>query len=224
MTTQTPTENQTRTADLPQLRRARLDAKRLADLLLAGAGLVVSSPVLAVCAAAVKLDDGGPVLFRQTRVGLRGRPFRILKLRSMRVANAGAQVTSAGDSRITRVGRLLRATKLDELPQLVNVVAGDMSLVGPRPEVPRYVAEWPDQARQLILSVRPGITDPASLVFVDEEAELASADDPERYYREVIVPAKVALYLEYVRGRSLTRDAAILLQTLAAVARRATRR
>ena len=131
MTTQTPTENQTRTADLPQLRRARLDAKRLADLLLAGAGLVVSSPVLAVCAAAVKLDDGGPVLFRQTRIGLRGRPFRILKLRSMRVANAGAQVTSAGDSRITRVGRLLRATKLDELPQLVNVVAGDMSLVGP---------------------------------------------------------------------------------------------
>ncbi len=211
-------QTRTRPSVAAQLARTRLDAKRAADLVVAGAGLVMASPVLAVCAAAVKLGDGGPVLFRQTRVGLRGRPFRILKLRSMRVRSAGAEVTSAGDSRVTGVGRVLRATKLDELPQLVNVVAGDMSLVGPRPEVPRYVAAWSDEDRELVLSVRPGITDPASLAFVDEEARLAEADDPEQYYREVIAPAKLALCREYVRTRSLAGDARIVLQTLAAVA------
>ncbi|MDO5286408.1 MAG: sugar transferase [Actinomycetia bacterium] len=211
-------QTRTRPSVAAQLARPRLDAKRAADLVVAGAGLVMASPVLAVCAAAVKLGDGGPVLFRQTRVGLRGRPFRILKLRSMRVRSTGAEVTSAGDSRVTGVGRVLRATKLDELPQLVNVVAGDMSLVGPRPEVPRYVAAWSDEDRELVLSVRPGITDPASLAFVDEEARLAEADDPEQYYREVIAPAKLALCREYVRTRSLAGDARIVLQTLAAVA------
>ncbi len=198
-----------------------IDAKRATDVLVSAVGLVATSPVLAACAVAVKAGDRGPVLFRQTRVGLHGKPFQILKLRSMRVAGAGAEVTSAGDDRITPVGRVLRRTKLDELPQLLNVLRGDMSLVGPRPEVPRYVAEWPAEARELILSVRPGITDPASLAFVDEEAQLAEADDPEQHYLDVVLPAKVALYVDYVRHRTLAGDARIVWQTVATVLGRA---
>ncbi len=197
-----------------------MDAKRVVDVAVAGAGLVVLSPVLAVCSIAVKLDSPGPALFRQTRVGLAGEPFQILKFRSMRVATTGAAVTAGNDARITRVGRLLRKTKLDELPQLLNVVRGDMSLVGPRPEVPRYVAEWPAEAREEILSVRPGITDPGSIAFRHEETELAAAPDPERHYVDVILPKKVALYLDYVRHRSLLGDARIVVSTIAAVARR----
>ena len=196
-----------------------VDAKRVFDAAVSGAALLVLSPVLAVCAVAVIVDDPGPALFRQKRVGLGGTSFEILKFRSMRRAT-GLQITKGGDSRITRVGRALRATKLDELPQLVNVVRGDMSLVGPRPEVPRYVAEWPADAREVILSVRPGITDPGSIAFRHEETELAGAADPERHYVDVILPAKVALYVDYVRTRTFVGDLALVFRTLAAVLRR----
>lgn len=195
------------------------DAKRVLDAVVSGAALVVLSPVLAACAIAVMVDDPGPALFRQTRVGLGGREFSILKFRSMR-RGEGLQITAGTDSRITRVGKVLRATKLDELPQLVNVVRGDMSLVGPRPEVPRYVEQWPAAARTEILSVRPGITDPGSIAFRHEETELAAAEDPERHYVDVILPKKVALYVDYVRTRTFVGDLALVFRTLAAVARR----
>lgn len=196
-----------------------VDAKRVFDAVVSGAALVVLSPVLVACAVAVVVDDPGPALFRQTRVGLGGDEFEILKFRSMR-RGTGLQITSGGDSRITRVGRVLRATKLDELPQLVNVLRGDMSLVGPRPEVPRYVAEWPEDAREVILSVRPGITDPGSIAFRHEETELAAAADPERHYVDVILPAKVALYVDYVRTRTFFGDLGLIVRTVAAVLRR----
>ena len=197
-----------------------MDAKRAFDLVASAAGLVVTSPVLAAVAIAIKADDPtGPVFFRQVRVGLGGQEFRILKFRSMRASTGGPEVTSASDNRITKVGRILRKSKLDELPQLVNVLVGDMSLVGPRPEVPRYVAEWPAAARTEILSVRPGITDPGSIEFRHEETELAAAADPERHYVDEILPRKVALYENYVRTRTFLGDLAIILRTAAAVVR-----
>ncbi len=197
-----------------------MTAKRTFDVVAAAAGLLVASPVLAAAAVAVKLDDpSGTVFFRQVRVGLGGREFQILKFRSMRASRGGPQVTSASDDRITRVGKLLRRTKLDELPQLVNVLVGDMSLVGPRPEVPRYVAEWPAASRTVILSVRPGLTDPGSIEFRHEESQLAAADDAERHYIDVILPRKVALYEDYVRNRTFLGDLAIIVRTGAAVAR-----
>ena len=159
--------------------------KRVFDVAVSAAALVILSPVLALVAAAVKLDSPGPVIFRQVRVGRGGRLFRISKFRTMSVAppgRAGPDITVEGDARVTRVGRLLRATKLDELPQLVDVLRGDMSLVGPRPELPAYVDRWPAQARATILSVRPGITDPASVAYRHESEQLASAPDPESYY------------------------------------------
>ena len=197
-----------------------MDAKRAFDLVASAAGLVVTSPVLAAVAIAIKADDPtGPVFFRQVRVGLGGQEFRILKFRSMRASTGGPEVTSASDNRITKVGRILRKSKLDELPQLVNVLVGDMSLVGPRPEVPRYVAEWPAAARTEILSVRPGITDLGSIEFRHEETELAAAADPERHYVDEILPRKVALYEQYVRTRTFLGDLAIILRTAAAVVR-----
>ena len=137
----------------------------------------------------------------------------------MRVANTGSQVTSADDDRITPLGKVLRKTKLDELPQLIDVALGDMSLVGPRPEVPRYVAMWGDEARAEILSVRPGITDPAAIAYRNEQDELAAAEDPEAHYTQVILPRKVAMYRDYVRNRSFTGDIKVILGTLAAVFR-----
>ena len=200
-------------------RAQRFTAKRAFDLVASGAGLVAGSPVLLACAVAIKVDDPGPVFFRQERVGLGGRTFRIHKFRSMRVANAGSLVTSANDDRITRVGAFLRTSKLDELPQLIDVFVGDMSLVGPRPEVPRYVAMWGEDAAEEILSVRPGITDPASIAYRHEQEELAAATDPERHYVEVILPRKVALYRDYVRDHSVTGDLLLVWQTLVAVVR-----
>ncbi|MCB0885469.1 MAG: sugar transferase, partial [Propionibacteriaceae bacterium] len=176
--------------------------KRAFDVASSAVGLVVLSPVFLVVAALIKAKDRGPVFFRQERVGLHGRTFRIHKFRTMRVANAGVLITSADDDRITPVGAFLRRTKLDELPQLIDVLRGDMSVVGPRPEVPRYVAMWGDDARAEILSVRPGISDPAAIAFRNEQDVLAAADDPERHYVEVILPQKVAMYLDYVRTRS----------------------
>ena len=194
-------------------------AKRVFDLVSSVIGLVVLAPILVLVSLFVWLGDRGPVFFRQERVGRGGRLFRIHKFRTMRVANSGSQVTSADDDRITPIGKVLRKTKLDELPQLIDVALGDMSLVGPRPEVPRYVELWGEEARTEILSVRPGITDPAAIAYRNEQDELAAAEDPEEHYTQVILPRKVAMYCDYVRNRSFTGDIKIILGTIAAVFR-----
>lgn len=192
--------------------------KRFVDVFAALFGLLLMAPVLVFIALAVRIDSEGPALFRQTRVGRDGRTFQILKFRSMYHAyhgrDSGAQITAAEDPRITRFGALLRRSKLDELPQLINVLRGDMSLVGPRPEVPRYVAMYPPDARAEILSVRPGITDEAAIEFRDESEILGRSVDPERAYIEEILPRKIQLYRDYVRHRSLLSDLMIILRTL----------
>ena len=191
-------------------------AKRCFDVLLAGLGLLVLSPLLLALAAWIKLDSPGPVFYRQVRVGRGGRPFRIHKLRTMTDAPAGAgpEITVGADRRITRAGRVLRHYKLDELVQLIDVLKGDMSLVGPRPEVPRYVALYPADLRDRVLSVRPGITDPASLEYRDEAAVLAAAADPEAEYVNVVMPAKLALAVRYVEQASLATDLRLIGRTL----------
>lgn len=194
--------------------------KRAFDLLVSSSALVVLSPVLGAIAAAVKASDpSGPVLFSQERVGLHGKVFRIHKFRSMRAGAPGLQVTSAHDDRITPVGKVIRKTKLDELPQLWDVAVGNMSLVGPRPEVPKYVALWPAADRDVILSVRPGITDPASVRWRNESEELAAAPDPERHYIDVLLPEKARMYVDYVRTRSFVGDLKVLVRTAVAVGR-----
>lgn len=193
--------------------------KRAMDVIGAGAGLVVTAPLLIAASAAVLLTDGRPVLYRQRRVGRGGTQFEILKFRSMRTGAAGIQVSSDRDPRITKVGALLRRTKVDELPQLVNVLRGEMSLVGPRPEVPKYVAHWPADTRPLILSVRPGITDPASIAFRNESEILAASGEPEATYIDDILPRKAAMYVEYVQQQSLLGDLRLILSTLKKVAR-----
>ena len=193
-------------------------AKRGVDLLLAGLGVVVLSPVYAVVAALVVLDSPGPVFFRQTRVGREFRPFRIIKFRTM-VTDAerrGGKLSVGADPRITRVGAGLRRLKLDELPQLLNVLAGEMSLVGPRPEVPEYVERFRSEYAD-ILTVRPGMTDLASLKYRDESALLAAAADPAAEYVRVILPDKIRLAREYVRRSSLRLDLSLILRTLGAV-------
>ena len=193
-------------------------AKRLFDLLAASLALLFFAPWMVLIALVVKLDSHGPVFFRQQRVGRGGVPFRIHKFRTMRVdADAGGlgrQITVGADRRITRAGRFLRRTKLDELPQLFDVIAGTMSLVGPRPEVPRYVALYPDDLRRKVLSVRPGITDPASIAYRDENALLAAAADPERVYVEEVMPAKLRHAVRYVETMSLATDLRLIGQTL----------
>lgn len=190
-------------------------AKRLYDALLSGLGLIMLSPVLLVIALTVKLADRGPVFFRQKRVGQYGNLFWILKFRTMIVnaERAGLSVTKDGDPRITPIGRLLRKSKLDELPQLWNVFVGEMSLVGPRPEVPHYVERYtPDQ--RTILELKPGITDLATLEFRHEEELLKSATDVERFYLEFCVPRKIELNLTYARNANLATDTWIILQTI----------
>ena len=196
-------------------------AKRVFDLALALPALLLALPLMAAIALWVRLDSPGPAWFRQARVGRGGRLFRIHKFRTMQVqaVAGGPLITVAGDARVTRAGRWLRRTKLDELPQLLDVVRGDMSLVGPRPEVPRYMALYPDEARQRILSVRPGITYRAAIEFRDEELLLAHATDPERVYVERIMPVKLRYYLDYVAHRSLAGDARILFDTVRALLR-----
>lgn len=190
--------------------------KRLFDLVIAAFGLALLTPGLLAVALWIKLDSPGPVFFRQVRVGRGGRPFRIHKLRTMRVdAPAhGPAITVHEDPRITRCGMLLRHYRIDELPQLIDVVLGHMSLVGPRPEVPRFVALYPPALREQVLSVRPGITDPAALEFVDEAELLAQAGDAERTYVEDILPRKLQRQLEYVRRASLASDLAVIGRTL----------
>jgi lipopolysaccharide/colanic/teichoic acid biosynthesis glycosyltransferase len=195
-----------------------LIAKRIFDLVCVIPGLIVLSPVFVLIAAGIKLDTSGPVLFRQTRVGRGGVHFQILKFRTM-VPDAeavGSRLTVGDDPRITRCGAVLRKYKLDELPQLWNVLRGDMSLVGPRPEVPQFVAHYGNEAASVVLSVRPGITDPASLEFYDENAMLAASENPEGLYVVEIIPRKVALYRRYVETASLWADIRIILKTIAA--------
>jgi len=191
--------------------------KRAFDLTIAALGLALTSPVVAVAAVAVKLDSPGPAFFSGRRTGKGGREFRIHKLRSMHAAT-GAAVTAGDDPRITRVGRFLRRTKIDELPQLLNVVKGEMSLVGPRPEDPTYVERYTAEQRRL-LSVRPGITSPASLAFMDEEAQLRGGS-PENLYLTEVMPKKLALELAYLDRATFGSDLRVLLQTAGAVLRR----
>lgn len=193
--------------------------KRLFDVVASLAGLLVLSPLFLVLAIAIKLDSPGPVFFRQVRVGLHGRPFRIFKFRTMRSdpVAGGAQITVGQDARITRVGGYLRRWKLDELAQLIDVLRGTMSLVGPRPEVPRYVEHYSPERRGHVLSVRPGITDFASLRFRDESEVLALAENPEREYVEVILPEKLQFAANYVDHSSLSTDLRALGLTLRTV-------
>lgn len=191
-------------------------AKRVFDLLGAAVALVLLAPLLAAIALWIKLDSPGPVLFRQQRVGRHGRPFAIRKFRTM-VADAprrGPQLTIGDDPRITRAGAFLRRAKLDELPQLIDVLAGHMSLVGPRPEVPSYVAQYPAELRDKVLAVRPGITDPVSLEFADESELLARAADPEREYVEVLLPKKLRAAAAYAEHANLATDLRVIGGTL----------
>lgn len=189
--------------------------KRGLDIALALPALLVLTPILLLVAAVVLLTSGLPVLFTQGRIGMDGRPFRLLKFRTMlKDDGRGLPLTGAGDRRVTRVGRFLRAAKLDELPQLVNVLTGDMSLVGPRPEVPRYVARYTPEQRS-VLDTRPGLTDPASVLFRDEEALLGSVPDEsrERFYLEVILPRKLVMNLDYIDRASVGYDLLLVLKT-----------
>lgn len=191
-------------------------AKRLFDLSVALTGLIVLSPLLLAIALAVKLSSPGPVFFRHWRMGRGFRPFRVIKFRTMTADNNGPQVTAQDDERITAFGRVLRQTKLDELPQLFNVLGGSMSLVGPRPEVKEFVERFRADYEE-ILTVRPGITDEASIHFRDEERILADASDPQRTYLEQVLPEKIELAKRYVRNRSFAGDVAIIVRTLASL-------
>lgn len=195
--------------------------KRALDLSVVLLALPVALPIMVAVSIWVRSDSPGPALFRQERVGLNGRRFRIHKFRTMHVqaAGAGLQLTAEGDARITRAGRWLRRTKLDELPQLMDVLLGDMSLVGPRPEVPHYMDLYPEGVRQKILSVKPGITDRAAIEFIEEERLLAASDDPETTYVQEVMPLKQTYYLEYVDHHSVMGDIRILLDTLRALVR-----
>lgn len=188
--------------------------KRSLDLGLSIAGLLLIWPILAVIGVLVKAGDGGAVFFRQERIGRYGRPFRIWKFRTMTpaVRDTHLQLTVGADARITRTGAWLRRTKLDELPQLFNVIAGDMSLVGPRPEVPKYVSLYAPAQRR-VLELQPGITDSASIIFADESELLAAASDPERFYVDSLIPEKIRLNLEYAQRASTLRDLAVVFKT-----------
>lgn len=192
--------------------------KRSFDLALSGFGIVLASPLLLLTAVLIKLTSSGPVIYRHRRVGLNGLTFDVLKFRTMvRDADqAGLSITSATDARITPVGRWLRRGKIDELPQLWNVLKGEMSFVGPRPEVPRYVESY-SQLQHRVLSVRPGITDLASIAYRHEEVLLAGCDDLDRHYREVVLPDKLNSNLAYLDRISLLYDLSLLLRTARAV-------
>lgn len=194
-------------------------AKRFFDLGASSLGLLLLSPFLLALALWIKLDSSGPVFFRQERVGRRGRMFSIHKFRTM-VTDAerlGLQITVGEDARVTRVGRWLRKYKLDELPQLMDVWLGHMSLVGPRPEVPRYVACYPSNVRDVVLSVRPGITDRASIEFKAENEILGRAADPNHAYVEEVLPIKLKYYVEYVNSRTFWGDLNLIFLTIKAI-------
>jgi len=188
--------------------------KRLFDIVASGLGLLFLSPVFLVVAIWIKFDSQGPVFYRQVRVGRYNKDFKIYKFRSMRVgADKGSLVTIGGrDPRVTKSGYYIRKYKLDELPQLINVFIGDMSLVGPRPEVRHYVNYWTKEQLH-VLDVRPGITDPASIKFRNENELMEKADEPEDYYINVIMQEKIKLYLKYVEQASFWYDIKLIFQT-----------
>jgi lipopolysaccharide/colanic/teichoic acid biosynthesis glycosyltransferase len=192
--------------------------KRALDITLASLGLVALAIPLGVIALAIKLDSPGPVFFRQVRVGRFGRPFRILKFRTMvhgRAPNAG--ITVSPDDQVTRVGRWLRASKIDELPQLFNVLRGEMSIVGPRPELPDFVEKYSDEDKRVVLSVPPGMTDIASIVYIRESELLAAQENPLRYYERVVMPAKLAYYRFYARRAGVCLDVYLMWLTVLAL-------
>lgn len=195
-------------------------SKRAFDLIGAAIGLALLAPLFALIALWIKVDSRGPVFYRQLRVGRAGVLFSIFKFRTMVDLSSDLRELTVGqDPRVTRAGRFLRHYKIDELAQLINVLQGTMSLVGPRPEVPRYVDCYPPQVRSVVLSVAPGITDWASILYKEENAILGRATDPERAYVETILPAKLEYYVRYVRERSLWMDIRIIFHTLAAIVR-----
>jgi lipopolysaccharide/colanic/teichoic acid biosynthesis glycosyltransferase len=188
--------------------------KRLVDIGVASLALCLSAPVVVAAALLVKLGSEGPLLYRSRRVGKGWREFDLLKLRTMKVeqTEGAPQVTSGSDERITRVGRLLRRLKVDELPQLINVLRGEVSLVGPRPEVMRYASRYREKY-DIVLTMKPGLTDRATLAHIDEESELAASQDPETYYLDVVLPRKIEMYLEYIENQNMLEDLAILAAT-----------
>ena len=196
--------------------------KRDFDFIVAGMGLIVLAIFLAIIALLIKITSKGPVFFRQERVGLNGKIFRIHKFRTMVVdaESIGPKITIGADSRITKFGRILRKTKLDELPQLIDVLLGNMSLVGPRPEVPEYVAIYPAVAREQVFSVRPGITDWASIQMIDENQLLAASANPKEAYIKEVMPQKLAIALKYVATQSFTQDLKIIWMTLLRLVKR----
>lgn len=195
--------------------------KRSFDIFWSGIGIVLLSPLFLVIALLIKLDSSGPIFFRQERIGLFGKKFQIHKFRTMEVMaeSKGPQITVGSDSRITRIGLFLRKYKLDELAQLIDVLNGDMSLVGPRPEVPHYVEFYPSEARAIVQSVRPGITDWASIKFKDENQILAAARDPHLAYINEVMPVKIKYYVDYAQQHSFWGDLRIIFSTLLALLR-----
>ena len=189
--------------------------KRSFDLITSTIGCILISPILIGIALSIKLTSKGPVFFKQKRVGRYGKEFSILKFRTMVVdaEKLGKQITVGNDSRITKIGSFLRKYKLDELPQLINVIKGDMSLVGPRPEVPKYVALYSDKQRR-VLDVRPGITDYASIEYRDENSILGKVDNPEEYYINVIMPHKIDLNMKYIENNNVLIDIGIIFKTI----------
>lgn len=210
--------NQMDIAAVLEKRKLQLVLKRAMDIVISGCALAVLWPVLLLIALAIKIDDPGPVFYRQVRVGKNGKTFRIFKFRTMIVDadKKGLAITVGRDNRITRMGRILRKTKLDELAQLINVFMGEMSFVGPRPEVPKYVDMYTPYQRQVLL-VRPGITDYASIAYRNENDVLEGADDPERMYIDVIMPDKIELNMKYLREISPLADIKLILSTIVAV-------
>jgi len=198
--------------------RGKLAVKRVFDVCCSALGLVITSPILLAASVAVGATSPGGVLFRQERIGRGGRPFTIYKFRSMRKDNAGLKITTGHDARVTPVGKLLRKSKIDELPQLLNVLKGDMSFVGPRPEVKEYTDLYNEEQRQIFL-VRPGITDLASIEFRNENDLLTDSDDPNRTYIEEIMPRKIDLGLTYIENLSLGYDIKLIIRTLITVIR-----
>lgn len=195
--------------------------KRLFDWLASSVGLILLSPLLALISIWIKFDSRGSIFFRQQRVGLGGKTFKIHKFRTM-VSDAerqGLQITVGADARVTQSGLWLRKYKLDELPQLLDVWLGHMSLVGPRPEVPRYVACYPANVRDIVLSVRPGITDRASIEYKDENLILGQSNDPDKTYISEVLPIKLRYYLNYVNNRTFLDDIKIILDTFKALIR-----
>ncbi len=191
-----------------------MNSKRLFDLCCILPGLILLSPLFVLIALWIKLDSRGPVFFLQTRIGQFGKHFKIIKFRTMQSSKGGLKLTIGRDARITRCGHFLRRYKLDELPQLINVLKGDMSLVGPRPEVPEYVELYPDGIKEYVLSVPVGITDYASIEFRSESEMLANSQQPEVDYVEKILPLKLAYHQQYVKEQSLYLDMALIFKTL----------